>query len=44
VALVKASEVNAITKKIAADDKAKTGIEAAIFASHPASGTTIIKG
>jgi galactokinase len=44
VALVKASEVNAITKKIAADYKARTGIEAAIFASRPASGATIIKG
>jgi galactokinase len=44
VALVKASAVDAITKKIATDYKAKTGIEAAIFASHPAAGATIIKG
>jgi galactokinase len=44
VALVKASAVDAITKKIAADYKTKTGIEAAIFASRPASGATIIKG
>jgi galactokinase len=44
VALVKADQVDAITKKIAADYKAKTGIEAAIFASRPASGATILKG
>jgi galactokinase len=44
VALVKAGAVGAITKKIAADYKARTGIEAAIFASRPASGATIIKG
>jgi len=44
VALVKADNVDAITKKIAADYKAKTGIEAAIFASRPASGATILKG
>lgn len=44
VALVKASEVDAITKKIAADYKAKTGLEASIFASRPAAGATIIKG
>ena len=44
VALVKADCVDAITKKIAADYKIKTGIEAAIFASRPAAGATIIKG
>src|ERR1017187_2422018 len=44
VALVKASAVDAITKKIAADYHVKTGIEAALFASRPASGATIIKG
>ena len=44
VALVKADCVDAITKRIAADYKAKTGIEAAIFASRPAAGATIIKG
>ncbi len=44
VALVKSDAVEAITKKIAADYKAKTGIEAAIFASRPAAGATIIKG
>ncbi len=44
VALVKASAVEAITRKIAADYKKKTGIEAAIFSSRPAAGATIIKG
>jgi len=44
VALVKASAVEAITRKIAADYKVKTGIEAAIFSSRPAAGATIIKG
>jgi len=44
VALVKADCVDAITKKIAADYQAKTGIDAAIFASRPAAGATIIKG
>ncbi len=44
VALVKADAVDAITKKIATDYKAKTGIEATIFASRPAAGATIIKG
>ena len=43
VALVKADCVDAITKKIAADYKTKTGIEAAIFSSRPAAGATIIK-
>ena len=44
VALVKTAAVDAISKKIAADYKAKTGIEATIFASRPAAGATIIKG
>jgi galactokinase len=44
VALVKASAVEAITKKIAADYKAKTGLTATIFSSRPAAGATIIKG
>ena len=44
VALVKASEANAIAKKIAADYHAKTNIEPAIFASRPAAGATIVKG
>jgi galactokinase len=43
VALVKAGDVDAITKKIAADYKTKTGIEATIFSSRPAAGATIIK-
>jgi galactokinase len=43
VALVKAGDVEAITKKIAADYKTKTGIEATIFSSRPAAGATIIK-
>src|ERR1022692_1788382 len=38
VALVRTEAVEAITKKIAADYKTKTGIEAAIFASRPAAG------
>jgi len=44
VALVKADCVDAITKKIAADYKVKTGIDATIFSSRPAAGATIIKG
>jgi galactokinase len=44
VALVKASSVDAITKKIAADYKARTGIAATIFASRPAAGATVLKG
>ena len=44
VALVKADNVDAISKKIAADYLAKTGIEATLFASRPAAGATIIKG
>jgi len=44
VALVKASSVDSITKKIAADYKARTGIAATIFASRPAAGATVLKG
>jgi galactokinase len=44
VALVKTDAVEAITKKIAADYQARTGIAASIFASRPAAGATIIKG
>jgi len=44
VALVKADSVDAITRKITADYQAKTGIAAAIFASRPAAGATIIQG
>jgi galactokinase len=43
VALVKTKDIDAITKKIAADYQAKTGIEASIFSSRPAAGATIIK-
>jgi galactokinase len=43
VALVKTDAVDAISKKIAADYKKKTGIEATIFVSRPASGATVIK-
>ena len=43
VALVKADRADAITAKIAADYKARTGIEASLFASRPASGATILK-
>jgi galactokinase len=43
VALVKAGAADAIAKKIAADYQAKTGIAAAIFASRPAAGATILK-
>ena len=44
VALVKASAVDDISKKIAADYKAKTGIAASIFASRPAAGATVVNG
>jgi galactokinase len=44
VALVKAGAVEAISKKIAADYKKKTGIEATIFGSRPAAGATVVKG
>jgi galactokinase len=43
VALVKSDAVEAISKKIAADYKRKTGIEATIFVSRPAAGATVIK-
>jgi galactokinase len=43
VALVKTDAVAAISKKIAADYKKKTGIEATIFVSRPAAGATVIK-
>ena len=43
VALVKAGDVDVITKKITADYKTKTGIEATIFSSRPAAGATVIK-
>ena len=44
VALVKASSVESITKKISADYKARTSIAATIFASRPAAGATVLKG
>jgi galactokinase len=44
VALVKASSVDSITKKIAADYKTRTGIAATIFASRPAAGAMVLKG
>ena len=44
VALVKTDAVDAISKQIAADYKASTGIEATIFVSRPASCATVIKG
>ena len=43
VALVKTSEVAAISIKIASDYKSKTGIDATIFSSRPAAGATVIK-
>ena len=44
VALVKASAVKSITIQIADDYRSKTGIQAAIFSSRPASGAMIVKG
>ena len=44
VALVKTDAIDSITKRISADYKAKTGIEATIFSSRPAAGATVIKG
>ncbi|MGA2279710.1 MAG: galactokinase [Verrucomicrobiota bacterium] len=43
VALLKSDAVEVISKKIAADYKKKTGIEATIFVSRPAAGATVIK-
>ncbi len=43
VALVKSENVSAITSQIASGYKEKTGIEATIFGSRPASGAIIIK-
>ena len=44
VALVRTDAADAITVKMAAGYKTKTGIEAAIFSSRPAAGATVIKG
>ncbi|HEY3915598.1 MAG TPA: galactokinase, partial [Verrucomicrobiae bacterium] len=43
VALVNSDAVGAITKKVAADYKTRTGLEATIFGSRPAAGATVIK-
>ena len=43
VALVKADAVEAISRKIGAGYKKRTGIEATIFSSRPADGATVIK-
>jgi galactokinase len=43
VALVKTDAIAAISKKIGAEYKKKTGIEATIFVSRPAAGATVIK-
>ncbi len=43
VALVKSDAIDAISKKLAADYRQKTGIEAAIFVSRPAAGATVLK-
>jgi galactokinase len=43
VALVKSDAVDAISQKIAAGYKKKTGIEATMFVSRPAAGATVIK-
>jgi galactokinase len=43
VALVETSAVAAISKKIGAEYKRKTGIEATMFISRPAAGATLLK-
>ena len=43
VALVKASSVDAISKKLVDGYKRKVGIDPAVFLSHPAGGATVIK-
>jgi galactokinase len=43
VALVKTKAVDAISKKIGADYKRKTGIEATMFVTRPAAGATLLK-
>ena len=44
VALVKTEAVKSISGRVAADYKARTGIEATIFVSRPAGGANIVKG
>jgi len=43
VALIKASEVDAITGKLTEEYRRKTGIEPAVFVSRPAAGATVIQ-
>ena len=43
VALVKTDAVDAISKKIGADYRQKTGIEATLFVSRPAAGATVLQ-
>jgi galactokinase len=43
VALVRTKLVEAISQKVTADYKRKTGIEATIFVSRPAAGATVVK-
>jgi galactokinase len=43
VALVRTDAVAAITKRISGDYQRKTGIEAALFVSRPATGATVLK-
>jgi galactokinase len=42
VALVKREAIDSISKKLAADYKQRTGIEATIFVSRPAAGATVL--
>ncbi len=44
IALVKTEQIEGISAKLAADYKAKTGIEATIFVTRPAAGATVVKG
>ena len=44
VALVQTEQLDAISTKLAADYKKKTGIAATIFITRPAAGATIVKG
>ena len=44
VALVQTEQVEAISAKLAAEYKSKTGIEATVFVTRPAAGATVLKG
>ncbi len=44
VALVKRDAVTEIKKRMGADYKSKTGIDASIFVSRPAGGATVVRG